>query len=159
KTQVYRAETIETLGASFLTHLRQLIAHCLAPEAGGLTPSDFPLAHLTQAQLDHLLVQQGDVVDIYPLTPTQQRMLFHSLYEPGSGVYIEQMSATYRELDQTAFLHAWQHLVALPPILRTSFLTPEQAEPVQVVHAQAQVPVLNLDWQQLSDEQQQMELA
>jgi microcystin synthetase protein McyA len=31
-----------------------LIDHCLSPEAGGFTPSDFPLADLDQQQLDQL---------------------------------------------------------------------------------------------------------
>jgi aryl carrier-like protein len=30
--------------------------------------------------------------DVYPLSPLQQGLLFHSLYAPASGVYIEQMS-------------------------------------------------------------------
>ena len=33
--------------------LQSLIAHCL-DDAGGLTPSDFPLARLNRAQLDAL---------------------------------------------------------------------------------------------------------
>jgi non-ribosomal peptide synthase protein (TIGR01720 family) len=32
--------------------LRAVIAHCTTPEAGGFTPSDFPLAQLDQEELD-----------------------------------------------------------------------------------------------------------
>ena len=35
-----------------------------------------------------------NIEDIYPLSPMQQGMLFHSLYEPQSGVYLEQMVCT-----------------------------------------------------------------
>jgi hypothetical protein len=35
--------------------LRELIAHCRAPEAEGRTPSDFPLSRLNQSQLDKVL--------------------------------------------------------------------------------------------------------
>jgi len=33
-----------------------------------------------------------NIEDIYPLSPMQQGMLFHSIYAPESGEYIEQMS-------------------------------------------------------------------
>src|SRR5262249_38257088 len=52
---LHRAETIQRLAQGTLERLRRLIAHCLAPEAGGPTPSDFPLAGLDQAALDRLL--------------------------------------------------------------------------------------------------------
>jgi len=34
----------------------------------------------------------SDIELIYELSPMQQAMLFHSLYSPGSGVYVLQMS-------------------------------------------------------------------
>ncbi|HJX26333.1 MAG TPA: condensation domain-containing protein, partial [Thermoanaerobaculia bacterium] len=51
----HRLSTIEGLLAIFERKLRDLIDHCRAPEAGGFTPSDFPLAGLTQEQLDGIL--------------------------------------------------------------------------------------------------------
>jgi amino acid adenylation domain-containing protein/non-ribosomal peptide synthase protein (TIGR01720 family) len=50
-----RRETAERLAARFLSALRGVIEHCLAPEAGGFTPSDFPAAVLDQKSLDRLL--------------------------------------------------------------------------------------------------------
>jgi hypothetical protein len=35
--------------------LRQLIDHCMALDAGGYTPSDFPHLHVSQDELDALL--------------------------------------------------------------------------------------------------------
>ena len=56
------------------------------PEAGGYTPSDFPLAGLDQAALDRAAsADDRGVEDLYPLTPLQQGMLFHSLYTAGAG--------------------------------------------------------------------------
>ena len=31
---------------------------------------------------------------IYPLSPMQQGMLFHTIYEPQSGVYLQQLRCT-----------------------------------------------------------------
>src|SRR6185369_16554091 len=39
---LHRRETIEGLAANIIQSLRTLIAHCLSPDAGGYTPSDFP---------------------------------------------------------------------------------------------------------------------
>ena len=35
-----------------------------------------------------------NIEDIYPLSPMQQGMLFHSLYAPDSGVYFVQVNCT-----------------------------------------------------------------
>ncbi|WP_374015853.1 amino acid adenylation domain-containing protein [Paenibacillus thiaminolyticus] len=47
--------TIEQLGTDFLSRLQDLISHCLSPDAGGCTPSDFKGARLSQGQLDKFL--------------------------------------------------------------------------------------------------------
>ena len=41
--------------------------------------------------MEHLLTP-ANVADVYPLSPMQKGMLFHSVYEPGSSVYVEQLS-------------------------------------------------------------------
>jgi non-ribosomal peptide synthase protein (TIGR01720 family) len=52
---VHRRETIERLANGYLTALLAIIRHCQSPEAGGYTPSDFPLAGVSQADLEKLL--------------------------------------------------------------------------------------------------------
>ncbi|AKJ04230.1 non-ribosomal peptide synthase protein (TIGR01720 family)/amino acid adenylation domain-containing protein/natural product biosynthesis luciferase-like monooxygenase protein [Archangium gephyra] len=56
---IHRRETVEKLAADFLERLRELIAHCQSPEAGGHTPSDFPMAKVKQSQLDKLSARFG----------------------------------------------------------------------------------------------------
>jgi non-ribosomal peptide synthase protein (TIGR01720 family) len=51
----HRPATIEQVAAAFLRGLRELIAHCLAPDAGGYTPSDFARARVSKQDLDKLL--------------------------------------------------------------------------------------------------------
>ena len=51
--------TVERLAAGYLEALRELVAHCRDPQAGGYTPSDFALAGLDQDGLDALLSQIG----------------------------------------------------------------------------------------------------
>ena len=54
-TTRHRRETIERIARMFLERLRELIAHCLSPDAGGYTPSDFADTRLTQEQLRTVL--------------------------------------------------------------------------------------------------------
>ncbi len=85
-----------------------------------------------------------NVEEFYPLSPMQQGILFHTLYAPNSGVYVEQLSCDIQgNLNISLFQQAWQQLVERHPILRTSFIWQGIKEPVQVVHKQVQLP-----WQQ-----------
>jgi non-ribosomal peptide synthase protein (TIGR01720 family) len=52
---VHRRDTVQRLADDFVAELRALVEHCAHPEAGGFTPSDFPLAGLDAATLDALL--------------------------------------------------------------------------------------------------------
>ncbi|HEX8212537.1 MAG TPA: condensation domain-containing protein, partial [Longimicrobium sp.] len=58
-TALHRRSTVEALAAAYMARLRALIDHCLSPEAGGVTPSDFPGARVDQAELDALLAVIG----------------------------------------------------------------------------------------------------
>jgi amino acid adenylation domain-containing protein/non-ribosomal peptide synthase protein (TIGR01720 family) len=156
---IYRRTTIEGLAQDFIKKLTSLITHCLSPEAGGYTPSDFPLVNLDQAMLDKILVKR-QVHDLYPLSPMQEGLLFHTLYAPESGVYFEQFHFTLEgELNLWAFQRAWQHLINRHTILRTSFVWEGLEKPVQIVYKQAKLPWVQLDLRQLTAREQQERLT
>ncbi|MCU1734442.1 MULTISPECIES: non-ribosomal peptide synthase/polyketide synthase [unclassified Pseudomonas] len=143
-SQVFERATIQRLADEYAAELRQLIEHCTAAGVAGMTPSDFPLVSLTQAELDHLPVAAGDVQDIYPLSPMQQGMLFHTLYEEEAGNYINQLRVEVEGLDIPRFRAAWQAVVDHHEALRSVFVT-DLAQPLQVVLRQAAVPFVELD--------------
>ncbi|MET0622884.1 MAG: amino acid adenylation domain-containing protein [Pyrinomonadaceae bacterium] len=96
---------------------------------------------------------------VYPLSPLQQGMIFHSLFAPGSGVYIEQLNCRFHgELDADAFQRACQAVVDRHAILRTAFVGESQGELMQVVVKRVKLPFELLDWGGLSDEEQQSRL-
>ncbi|MDY7534454.1 non-ribosomal peptide synthase/polyketide synthase [Pseudomonas sp. Bout1] len=151
-TERFDSATIEHLAREYADELAALIAHCLTTGIEGLTPSDFPLAGLTQAQLDSLPLAARQVADIYPLSAMQQGMLFHSLYEQATGDYINQVRLDVEGLDSQRFLAAWQAAVDNHDILRTSFVWQGQvARPLQIVHKQLDMPFSVLDWRARSD--------
>ncbi len=143
--------TIAALARHFETALIELTAGCaarLAQRGGGATPGDYPLARaagLTQAALERLPHDLRTIEDLYPLTPMQQGILFHSLFAPEQSTYVNQLVATLIEPDLERLRAAFEAAVPRHDILRTSF-TPNEAVPLQIVHRQASMPVEILDW-------------
>jgi len=52
---IHESPTIQRVAECYQAKLQALIEHCLSAQAGGFTPSDFPLAGLNQQQLDKLM--------------------------------------------------------------------------------------------------------
>ncbi len=95
------------------------------------------------------------IEDILPLSPMQQGMLFHSLYAPDSGVYVEQTTCTLRgPLDLAAFRRAWQQALARHAALRAAFVWEEVDEPLQVIQRQVELPLTVEDWRELPADEQ-----
>ena len=99
------------------------------------------------------------IEDIYPLSPTQHGMLFHSLYAPESGHYIVQKRCTLSgEMNVPAFERAWQQVMDRHQVLRTAFVWEGLDEPVQVVNKRVELILHKLDWRELPAAEQQERL-
>ena len=156
---VHRRETVERLAEGYAGELRAILAHCASEEAGGYTPSDFPLAGLEQAALDALLGSGRGVEDVYPLTPLQEGILFHTLYAPGSGVYVGQAGYVLAgPLDAAALERAWQDVVARHEALRAGFAWEGLPRPVQVIRREAAPRFRVEDWRGLDEAERQARL-
>ncbi|MEW6734139.1 MAG: condensation domain-containing protein, partial [Acidobacteriota bacterium] len=100
------------------------------------------------------------IEDIYPLTPMQQGMLFHTLYAPNSGVYVEQLTCSlHGALNIWAFEQAWQRVMDRHQVLRTAFVWEGVKNPYQVVGREVKVPFSKQDWRGLSKVEQQQRLV
>ncbi|NTX35800.1 amino acid adenylation domain-containing protein, partial [Myxococcus sp. CA033] len=118
--------------------------------------TDVVLSRLKQAIADRLVTAGTPVEDLYPLSPLQQGMLFHTLAAPGSGVYVTQLTWTFGDaLDLGAFRRTWEAVIQRQPLLRTSFLTGGSQEPLQLVHPGAALPWEELDWRGVEEAEQQ----
>ncbi|WP_338460410.1 non-ribosomal peptide synthase/polyketide synthase [Azotobacter vinelandii DJ] len=137
--------TIQRLADAYARELEALVGHCADENNRGMTPSDVPLAGLSQEQLDALPVPAGEIEDIYPLSPMQQGMLFHSLLEGEAGHYINQMRVDVEGLDVARFRAAWQAVVDRHEVLRASFVEVD-GRPLQVIRRQVSMPCVELDW-------------
>jgi|GEM_PF-401820 len=160
----FREVTITNLAQKYIEVLQKIMVHCQLPEAGGYTPSDFPVVDLTQQELDDLVASQPaqnnkNIESIYPLSPLQEGMLFHTLYAPNSGVYVEHMLLTLSgNLNPDAFKQAWQQVVKRHGALRTLFAWEDRKQSLQIVTKQVDLPWSYVNWQQISPTEQQQKL-
>jgi len=100
-------------------------------------------------------VNKNLIENIYPLSPVQQGMLFHTLLAPGSGVYLQQRSCTlHGPLEVAQFRTAWQRVFQRHAVLRTAFNWEHRLEPFQVVFRQAGFPWEQHDWRGLTETEQ-----
>ncbi|HEX4457622.1 MAG TPA: amino acid adenylation domain-containing protein, partial [Polyangia bacterium] len=121
--------------------VRQLAAALAdGDDDGAATPPPLaPFALLSDG--DRALVPP-DLEDVYPLTELQAGMVFHSRYSDDAATYHDVSSfALAGRLDDALLARALATLVAEHPILRTSFDFTRYSEPMQRVHADAQLPL------------------
>ena len=95
--------------------LHALVEHGSQPDAGGHTPTDFPLVTLSQHHVDELGTVFPDAVDIVPLSALQEGLPFHALYDDsGVDVYtVQHVFAVEGPLDGSVLAAA----VAAPRIV------------------------------------------
>ena len=105
-------------------------------------------------------IASKNIEAMYPLSPMQQGMMFHSLYAPDSDVYVEQITLKLKgDVNVCAFKSAWQKVVDRYSILRTSFVWENRPTPLQIVFKEVDLPWTNLDWQSLSSAKQEQQLS
>ncbi|MGD9898778.1 MAG: amino acid adenylation domain-containing protein, partial [Calditrichaceae bacterium] len=151
----HKKSTIEHIATRYLAVLKELITHCLSAAAGGVTPSDFPLASIEQSYLDRIYEKNHLIEDIYPLSPMQQGMLFHSLMSPETEVYSEQLSCKFTgELDIEMFRRAWQKVSERHEVLRSAYIWKGLDRPLQIVYKKIDISFTMHDWSNTSADQQ-----
>ncbi|MDG1462419.1 MAG: amino acid adenylation domain-containing protein [Gammaproteobacteria bacterium] len=159
-SKLFNADTIAALASKVETELRQLIA--IGDNGSGLrsTPASFPLAQLNQTELDSLLPDDKPVDDIYPLTPLQQGMLFHSLLDNSSDVYLASFNWLLEgRLDVPLFEKAWNLIINQHSSLRSATQWQGIKTPVQVVYDNVSVPFDVEDWTNFEPLEQEARLA
>ncbi|MGW4641586.1 amino acid adenylation domain-containing protein [Sphaerisporangium sp. NPDC004334] len=140
---LHRRQTIESVAERCMSTLELLIRRGSGVRAARV-PSDFPLASVTQEQLDRILEETGEVDDLYNLTPLQSGMLLHSLMggEYGGCHIIECAPG----LEEPVVVEVWRELVRRHPVLRSSVKWHGLDQPVQVVHPVESVDIEIADW-------------
>ncbi|HEY0697152.1 MAG TPA: condensation domain-containing protein, partial [Micromonospora sp.] len=99
-------------------------------------------------------------VDVWPLSPLQQGLLFHALYEEtGTGVYVIQMTLDLRrEVDVETLREAVRIVLRRHDNLRASFRNRKTGEPVQVILREVEPEWAEFDLSGLPEADRQAEL-
>lgn len=134
-TARYQHATVQQFLSVYKEVLTDIITHCRQQALAGrvLTPSDLTYRELSVTALDQLQ-KKYDISDIYPLSPMQEGMLFHSLLAPSSQQYFEQVAYRLQgQPDETAMVESLQYLMDRYDILRTVFTSEERTRNLQIV--------------------------
>ncbi|MGR3219879.1 MAG: amino acid adenylation domain-containing protein [Candidatus Anammoxibacter sp.] len=143
-TNTYKTQTIEKLLQTYRNEIQLIIDYCMEIKAAELTPSDLTYNMLSLSELDLLVsdygVEKKDLKDIYSLSPMQEGMMFHSVYDTGSESFFEQFSfSIHGELNVDLFKVCWNKLFKRYDILRTIFVHKGLERPLQIVVSERQI--------------------
>ncbi|MDM8550508.1 amino acid adenylation domain-containing protein [Desulfobacterales bacterium HSG2] len=142
---------------------KQADQHFRNKEESEKKSEDFGYSELTPAEYENFLLthswEASDIEDIYPLSPMQEGLLFHSLYEPDSSMHCEQVSYHISgNFQRDNFISSWQELGRRHAILRTAFAHKNLSRPLQVVLGKRDIPVTVETLTSLSETDQQQHI-
>ena len=113
----FAKSTIQSIAQNMLYQLSRLIQS--SDRESALTISDFAMANLSQEGLTNVLNKmhrgkKNQITDLYPLSPLQEGMIFHTLHDQGDehvAPYIVQLSFMIQEMDIPTFEQAWKSVI------------------------------------------------
>ena len=154
-------EAVSDLARGWFGALEALVRHTAKPGAGGHTPSDLPLVSVSQAEIDRLEAGYPKLEDVLPLSPLQEGLLFHALYDTqGPDLYTVQVVLGLEgPLDSDALRVAAEALLERHANLRASFVHDGLSRPVQVIVPEVALPWCEVDLSGLGPAQCEERLA
>ena len=127
----------------------------------GIDALELIVGVLSQAEIEGLERQVAEIEDVLPLTPLQEGLLFHALYDAAApDVYTVQLDLELTgALDADRLMAAVQALVARHASLRACFRHDGLRAPVQVIVPRASVPWRRIDLSMLPEAEREQRLA
>ncbi|WPB88412.1 non-ribosomal peptide synthetase [Streptomyces malaysiensis] len=144
---MFTDEDITAIGEYF----RETLTALAGLDRGGHSPSDFGPVRLTQADVDAL---DGPALrDILPLTPLQEGLYFHSVFDDDSaGSYVEQQLLKLDgEVDADRLASAATRLLTLYPNLAARFVALADGRVVSVLEGGVRAPFTTLERPGITD--------
>ncbi|MGG3871097.1 non-ribosomal peptide synthase/polyketide synthase [Brevibacillus laterosporus] len=99
--------------------------------------------------------KQDNIAKVYPLTPLQEGMLFHSILDEQTSAYYLQMTATIQgDFDLPLFQQSMNKLIENYEVLRTAFVYQNLQRARQVVFKERKMQVYFEDITRFADDEQ-----
>jgi amino acid adenylation domain-containing protein/non-ribosomal peptide synthase protein (TIGR01720 family) len=122
--------------AAFAEHWLAALTELATHPGGGHTPSDFPLADLTQSEVDEL----GAVADVLPATGLQAGFFFHAAHDDEDLYLVQQTVELRTAVDPDRMRRAAQAVLDRHAPLRAGFHQAPDGRLRQVIAADVTVP-------------------
>ncbi|WP_343834693.1 amino acid adenylation domain-containing protein, partial [Bacillus horti] len=160
---LYSEAQISRLSMEFQQELIRVVDFCIHLDERFHTPSDFPLANVSMEELmtlsDQIQSMGKSLENLYPLSPPQDGILFHSLKDSSSDAYFQQVGLNIEgKLDLNLLLTCLNEMTNRYDILRTIFIYEKMQTPHQAVISKQLVEWNEMDLSHLHKEEQQKEL-
>ena len=140
---------VDAIAADWLAAITALVRYASQPDATALTPSDLPLARLTQDDVDALEKAQPGLADVLPPSPLQDGLLFHTAAASDDDtvdIYtVQDIIDLSGPLDTRVLRASARALLDRHPQLRAGFHRLRGGQLVQVVPAAAELPWHEID--------------
>ncbi|HEX7303413.1 amino acid adenylation domain-containing protein [Lentzea sp.] len=149
---VFTDDDTAKIGAYFAEALEALAALAASSE-GGHSPSDFDLLPLTQSDVDSL--DSPSLRDVLPLTPLQEGLYFHSVFDDESAHrYVEQQLLTLTgSVDARRLEAAAARVLELFPNLAARFVSLADGRVVSVLESGVRPEFSTVDGQGMTGEE------
>ncbi|MEU1311687.1 amino acid adenylation domain-containing protein [Streptomyces cinnamoneus] len=155
--ELFSEEEITGLAQAWFRALEALVEHVEGAAGGGLSPSDLALVDISQGEIEHLEAAQPGLADVLPLSPLQEGLLFHALYdERGADVYNVQMALDLQgRLDAEVLREAARTVLRRHDNLRAAFRPGGSGQSLQVIPEEVELPWTEADLSALGAREQQ----
>lgn len=163
----YNSKKIDSVMADRLlnemeTALCKIVEHCMQQDKNVRTPSDYENIDIGMDELSTIqreeLSKMGNILQICPLTSSQQGMLFYWLKNPATSQYFEQFAIVVEgDMDSSKLERCYQRLVDKYDVFRTIFVCEKVSVPVQIVLAYRNAVLKVVDLTDLAVESRQKE--
>ncbi|MFJ9679414.1 amino acid adenylation domain-containing protein [Streptomyces sp. NPDC101194] len=150
---VLSPEDVRELADEWCSALRGLTRYAARTGTGGLTPSDLPLVRVSQDEIDQWELRYPGLSDVWPPTPLQSGLLFHSLLgKAGFDAYQVQYSLHLTgPVDPGRLRVAAQNLLDRHAALRAAFVPDARGDLVALVVDGVRIPWRELDLSALGE--------